>query len=184
MLFRSIMSGDTPSNVVVDGTIDVSIGDSSPVSKIKIALDSEIITSSAVNNSTAKVTATITGIGDLSFEFDEVYAGNGDLYFKIDGVMDALQKSGLLYMLNLSNKMSTPVDCGADGFCESEEIQEMTCEEGVECETLQIDYTENSVLDGGQSMFNVGTISYFTSLSDAIEFVDGEWIKIDRKSVV
>ena len=82
---KKIMDGKAPTNVAIDGDINITLNNEfSPVSNIKIALNSKIISSSAINNSVANVTATIRNVGDFNIEFDEVYAGNGDLYFKID----------------------------------------------------------------------------------------------------
>ncbi|MBQ3453128.1 hypothetical protein IJG28_02985 [Candidatus Saccharibacteria bacterium] len=88
---NKIISGETPQNVVVDGVIDIAPNDEdSPISNVRIALNSEASSSSMLNSSVAKVTASVTDGDDIEFEFDEVYAATGDLYFKIDGVADAL----------------------------------------------------------------------------------------------
>lgn len=176
---KKIMDGEAPTNVAIDGDINIVLNDEfSPVSNIKIALNSKLISSSAINNSVANVTATIRNVGDFNIEFDEVYAGNGDLYFKIDGATSALEDSGILYLLNLSNQMPRQIDCGEDAVCQTTEIQALTCTNGENCELTEIDDTKLNVLDGGQNVLDADTIAYFASLVGVIEVIDGEWLKV------
>ena len=174
-----IMSGKAPANVAIDGNIDISINDTaSPISKVKVSLGSELITNSAVNKSVAKITATVRNAGDLSVEFDEVYAGDGDLYFKIDNASSALKEYEILYLLGLVGQMQDVVDCGVDGYCQTAELQELICSDGGDCDLLGIDDTELNVLDGGQNVLSESTIAYFASLKNVIEVIDGEWLKV------
>ena len=174
-----IMGGNAPKNVVIDGDIDINIKDNgSPISKVRISLDSKLSTVSAINETVAQVTATVRNVGDFNVEFDEVYAGNGNLYFKLDGVIDSLEESGILYLLNLTNQMPGIVDCGEDEYCQNQEIQSLICEDEEDCDLMEIDDTEFNVLDNGQNILNENTINYFVSLMDAVELIDGEWLKI------
>lgn len=176
---NKIMAGNAPANVAIDGDINIAINDEfSPISNVKIALNSKMIASSAINNSVANVTATIRNVGDFNIEFDEVYAGNGDLYFKIDGATSAIENSGILYLLNLANQVPGVVDCGEDAVCQTTEIKELTCTESEECNLTEIDDTELNVLDGGQNVLDEDTIAYFASLIDIVEVIDGEWLKV------
>lgn len=178
---RKIMSGEAPANVAIDGDINIAVNDEfSPISNVKINLDSSMITSSMINDSKAEITATIRNVGDLTVEFDEVYAGDGDLYFKIDGASSALQDSGVLYLLNLANQMPSEVDCGEDGYCQTEELQAITCAEGeTQCEELEISDTDMNILgDGAQNMLDEDTLAYFASLLDMVEVIDGEWLRV------
>ena len=178
---KKIMDGEAPANVAIDGDINIAVNDSfSPISNVKINLDSNMIASSMVNDSKAEITATIRNVGDLKVEFDEVYAGDGDLYFKIDGATKALEESGLLYLLNLSGQLQGEVDCGEDGYCQTEELQEITCpEDETQCAELEIDDTEMNILgDGAQNMLDVDAITYFASLLNMIEVVDGNWLRV------
>lgn len=176
---NKIMAGNAPANVAIDGDINIAINDEfSPISNVKIALNSKMIASSAINNSVANITATIRNVGDVNIEFDEVYAGNGDLYFKIDGATSAIENSGILYLLNLANQMPNAVDCGEDAVCQTTEIEELACTEGEECTLTEINDTELNILDGGQNVLDEDTIAYFTSLIDIVEVIDGEWLKV------
>lgn len=175
-----IMSDEAPDKVAIDGNIDIVINNKfSPVSEVKIALNSKVIATSAVNESVAKITATLRNIGDLEVEFDEVYAGNGDLYFKIDGAKSALEDSGLLYMLNLAGQTQNGLDCGEDEYCQVEELED-NCSPETNCKLEEISDDEYYILgDGGQNMLSENTIMYFASLAGSvIEVIDGEWLKV------
>lgn len=169
---NKIMSGNAPTNVAIDGNINIAINDeTSPITSVNIDLKSSGITSSMINDSKAVVTAEIRNVGELSVEFDEVYAGNGDLYFKIDGVTNALEDSGLLYLLNSSSQ----VDCSGGSLdCLNKEVS-TNCIDGVGTNCL----SENEyIFDGGQNILDEETITYFSSLLNVIEVIDGEWLKI------
>lgn len=89
-----LMNGNLPQYAIVNGTIDVAISnDESPISNLKIALDSSSSTTSLINSTTADITATLTGGGDLSVKLSEVYAEGGDLYIKVDELADAIKSA-------------------------------------------------------------------------------------------
>ena len=169
---NKIMSGNAPANVAIDGNINIAINDEfSPISNVNIDLKSSGITSSMINDSKATVKTKIRNVGEFEVEFDEVYAGNGDLYFKIDGATSALEDSGILYLLNSSNQ----VDCsGGRVDCLNEEAS-TNCIGGVGTNCLSED---EYILDGGQSVLDEETITYFASLLNMVEVIDGEWLKI------
>jgi len=171
---NKIMSGNAPANVAIDGNIDIAINDEfSPITNLNIDLKSSGSAGSMINDSVAIVTADIRNVGEVSAEFDEVYAGNGDLYFRIDGVASALEDSGILYLLNLSSQMNCS---GGRIECSDEEIL-TNCIEGTDTNCISDD--EYYILEeGGQSMLDEDTLSYFTSLLDTIKVIDGEWLKI------
>lgn len=170
---NKIMSGNAPANVAIDGNIDIAVNDEySPISSVNIDLKSSGISSSMINDSKAVATVDIRNVGKFSVEFDEVYAGNGDLYFKIDGVADALDQSGILHMLNLSSNVE---DCAGDELCVSEELL-TNCIDSTDANCVSDGYYV--LEEGGQSMLDEETLSYFTSLLGVVEVVDGEWLKI------
>lgn len=180
-----IMNGDTPDNVAIDG--DISISSSAQdaiISNIKISLESGLKIKSLTNSSKADVTATIRGVGDFTVQVDEVYATGDDLFFKIDGATNAIEESGILYLLNLANKLPKVIDCGEDEHCQSEELTEMQCIDGEECETTNTDALKEQILpDGGQVVLDEDTISFFASMIDAIELIDGEWLRISLDDI-
>ena len=88
-----IMSGNAPENIRLDGTFDLAINDeSSPMTNLKVTLNSDATTNSLINSSTAQITASLKDVGNISVDFSEVYAENGGaLYLKVDGIKTALE---------------------------------------------------------------------------------------------
>lgn len=155
MAMEKLMSGEAPENVAIDGTIDILLNDKdSPVSRINVNLDSDIIVGSAINTSSVVLTMTTRYGQDYSVKFDEVYAANGDLYFKIDGAMAAIEDSGILDLI----QNSADVELNAD----AEELDADT--EG----TVEVVDSVETIVD----------TAYVDVLAQAIEVIDGEWLKI------
>lgn len=175
-----IVNGDAPANVIIDGDIDIAVNSKfSPITNLKISLNSGLVPSSMINNSVAKVTASVRSVGDFTVEFDEIYASDGDLYFKIDGATSALEDSKILYLLNLTSNMHQVIDCGDDEQCQEEELNITECDNEENCETLDTSKSESLVLDqGGQNMLDEDTLNFVASMVDAIEIIDGEWLRI------
>lgn len=179
---NKIMSGNAPANVAIDGTINIKPKDEySPISSLKIDLKSSANPSSLVNQSQAVLTADIQNLGEFTVEFDEVYTSDGDLYFKIDGAEEALEESGLLYLMNLSNQLNQTtdiVDCGVDGEdCQAGELQEVSVEESSDLGTSLL--SESTLISENTGSALAGSsLPYLSSVLDVIEIVDGEWIKI------
>lgn len=188
MAMEKIMKGEAPTNVTIDGDINIAIGSQySPVSNIKVSLDSDVMPDSFINNSKATVTATIRGVGDISVDVSEIYAKGDELFFKLDGVTNALEDSGLLYLLNMSNKITENMDCGEDGHCQAEEIAaEVNCkgDPDMNCGEQATVEMEGEVLQpGGQMVLDEDTMTYFASMVDAIEIIDGEWLRISLEDL-
>ena len=97
---QKIMNGEAPKNVAIDGTIDILLNNENiPFKRININLDSDIMVGSMINTSSAVLTFTDNSDNDYSVEFEEVYAANDDLYFKIEGASDAVKNSGILNLM-------------------------------------------------------------------------------------
>ena len=98
---QKIMNGEAPKNVAIDGTIDILLNNEDiPFKRININLDSDIMVGSMINTSSAVLTFTDNNNKDYSVEFEEVYAANDDLYFKIEGASDAIKESGILNLMS------------------------------------------------------------------------------------
>lgn len=192
---NKIMSGGVPSNVAVDGTIDIRSNDpDSPLERVKIDLDSELMTNSMINTSTAIVTLSIANMPDVSFEFDEVYAESGDLYLKLDGATGALEDSGLLQLLAAPQPVVEPVDCLDDEEgCVLTEV--VDCADGEEdclagpvlgeVEILDATNCVNGDADSDatncvkpETEFDSDLAESLTPLLGIIETIDGEWLRI------
>lgn len=173
-----LMSGDAPSNLAVTGTIDILSNDAdSLISKVSVALDTDMIVSSGINTSTAVVTLTGSNNETYSIDFDEIYASSGDLYFKIDGVNDVLNDPGFLRLLSGETEApSIDIDCiDGDEDCmpledsglEMLEMGELGTEEPeIILEDEGLDYTE---IGGG--MFGV------------VQLIDGVWLRISTDEI-
>ncbi|MBR2855496.1 hypothetical protein IKE99_00960 [Candidatus Saccharibacteria bacterium] len=105
---RKIMSGQAPKNVVIDGDINILMNDpNSPIKRINVDLDSDTVFASMINTSSAVLTLTDSANNDYSARFEEVYAANGNLYFKMEGVTELLENTPLLSLFTVSDGTST-----------------------------------------------------------------------------
>ena len=150
---QKLMNGQAPGNVAIDGSINILVNqEGTPIKRVNVALDSDIIVGSLINTSSAVLTFTTYDDKDYSVNFDEVYAANGDLYFKVEGATAALEDSKLLNLL-MNNEVNEVVDCdGEETDCVVEETVETTTETTVEDPT--------------------------SGIIDVFEVVDGVWLKI------
>lgn len=104
LAMQKIMSSDAPSNVAIDGTINILLNnEESPIKRINIDLDSDITIGSMINTSSAVLTFTDKNDKDYSVNVKEVYSDDQDLFFEIEGAKAALQESGLLNLVNNSS---------------------------------------------------------------------------------
>ena len=174
---NKIMSGNAPKNVAIDGSINITMNDpSSLLTGVKIDLDSGMVTNSMVNTSTALVTLSMQGIDDISFEFDEVYADNGDLYFKVDGITDALEDSGLLSLMATPYALSAETNC--IGTEEGESTNCVAATEVIDCDSEDDDCLvaaeEYSVTESQA----YGLTQSLAGVLGVVETIDGEWLRI------
>ena len=171
---EKVVNGNIPSNVAVDGTINLqSNSENSLVSGVEIALDAKASTSSMLNSSVAMVTMTFQEGETASFEFDEIYASNGDLYLKIDGATAALEDyAKLMAVAGSSEVLETDetkcvTDESGETKCAGVEEVEVDCEEGTDC-------SQTIVQDEGDDMLSAMLEAY----AGMLEVVDGEWLRI------
>ncbi|MDO5451679.1 MAG: hypothetical protein Q4F56_01160, partial [Candidatus Saccharibacteria bacterium] len=86
-----LITGNMPTNFVAEGSIDVEVNDmSSPISRAKITVNGEGMTKSMINSSRVMADMNVRNGGSFSIGLEEVYAANGDLYFKVDGIANVL----------------------------------------------------------------------------------------------
>ena len=105
---QRFMNGETPTNLAIDGSIDLRFNsEGTPVKGINIDLASEIITKSLINTSSATLTLTNYNDDDYSVKLDEVYAADGDLFLRVEGLPGLIEGSGLAETL-------TPTEESAD----------------------------------------------------------------------
>ena len=158
---EKLASGNVPANVKMDGTFTLVPNDEdSLISNVKIDLDMQASTSSLMNSATATLTANFTNGGSFEFDLDEVYAANGDLYFKISGLTNALED----YTTSLQGSLLE------DEYADTNYGEDLTvivdCEETGDCEP--VDTTGDDAI----------SLESLTEILSLIEAVDGEWLRI------
>lgn len=169
-----ILSGETPENVTTTGTIELRPNTATEgLSGLTIDLNSDAITSSYVNQSTANLKAEFGDGNSLSIKLEELYAPSGDLYIKISGIKSAIQE----YIQNLSpsQDLTDQTNCVEDGSgetnCTPTEPIMIDCEEGTDCvsssEALATEYT-------GEIMNALGNI---------FDAIDGKYIKLSTEEI-
>lgn len=89
-----LVAGESPNNISLEGTIDIKMNDqSSPFSNYKIKINADADTKSLINSTSAIINANQRNGSSVSAEFKELYAPDGALYIRLNGVIDLLQKS-------------------------------------------------------------------------------------------
>lgn len=162
---EKVVSGEMPSNVAIDGTIAIDMDDEeSIISGLKIELNSEASTTSTINSSTAMLSVNFQDGKSLSAEFDEIYAANGDLYIKTEGLTAALED----YLSELSN---SALYTGVDSTVEVEDC----AAEDEDC-VAEVQETEE-ISDTGS------LLEPFAGVLDVIETIDGEWLRVSMDEI-
>ena len=171
LAINKLMTGNTPKNLVVSGDINIDIKDNSvPFSNIKVGLNSETINGSMINSTKISVDANIRGGSDkIDIDFSEVYATNGDLYLKLEGVTNAIEdlstRESLLSDLNVEDKCID--DETGDNKCLTELDDIVDCEGNEDCVDLDLIEEPSSEI-----------VEYLSMFSGIVEAIDGEWIRI------
>ncbi len=149
-----LMSGEAPTITTIQGTIDVKANDlSSSISDLKISINSNMVADSLINSSTATLSGTFRNGGDFSLNLSEIYAANGDLFLKIDGVSEMTSDPYLLSDdTGTTNGNSTTEGTQAGG---------------------EVSVDEEMTLD--ESTYSTGAVSGVLGMFST---VDGKWIRI------
>ncbi len=170
---EKVFGGNMPAYASIDGDITVTPNDNSFVSNLKISLKSDTSTTSMLNSTNVKVTANLANDDSVSFDVDEMYGSNGDLYLKLSNVADALKAlaGSISNNTNSLNNMACIEDENGETVCDSEYVETIDCETAEDCASLD---TTNSVNSLNDSSF-LGALGEFGSV---IELIDGTWLKI------
>lgn len=152
-----LMRGEMPQNALVEGTLDLSTTDNeSGLSSVKVELKSEGATSSGINSSSAKVTVALTNNNKFDFNVDEVYAADGDLYFKVDGIAQSLK--------DLVTKMQEAALYSSDDLT-TPAVQDCDEEDATDC-VIENDDTDYQ------------TLMTLSVLAQVFEKLDGQWLRV------
>ena len=173
-----LVSGNMPENVIIDGTIDLNINDtSSPFSSAQINLNTEAVAKSMINSTKANLTANLRNGGSFSVEFDEVYAANGDLYLKIDGISNVLKDPNIL-TLQTKNEETITTENTAENSTESKTEGTTAMEKDYE----EIDcYIAEGCPNNDDS--NIDVLASLAATLEMLEMIDGEWIRVSINDV-
>ena len=89
---NKMMSSNAPEYVTVDGAITVDLdGQRSPVTGLDVKLKSDASTKSTINTANVDLTLKMKEGSDIALTVDEVYSTDGNLFFKVSGVREAIQ---------------------------------------------------------------------------------------------
>ena len=180
---KKIAEGNAPANAAINGTIDiVPKSSSSPIKGFKIAVDSKAASKSMLNSTEIEVTATFQEGEDVSFKVNEVYAANGDLYFKLDGLTDAIRDYSYLSTVTMNDDFTEEYDSN----CIEDENGEMNCE----TDAVEMDCTSDSDEDCAAGIEEPivaeqdnATLEMIESLSGLTSMLDGEWLRIPMEQI-
>lgn len=175
-----IVNGEAPDKIVINGDIKITASDSSAlIPEINISINSKFREWSLINNSSATITATIRNAGNIEIQLDEVYASGDDLFVKLEGLTNAIEDSGLSYLIEAAKKLNDVEDCGDDSVCQDNSPSLLQCIGDEECsESNIVNAGMESLVTTGQIVLDGGTIAVISSIMDAAEIIDGEWVKI------
>ncbi len=164
--FLRLISGEAPTNLAIDGTIDISSNDAtSDITDMQISLTTEMIMKSMINQTTARINANTRSGQSFQMELGEVYAANGDLYIKIDGLARMMD--------------------GEPGTLEGEaapELPEGEAPEGMP-EGVLDEPTDCSPEDDNCLEPEEGGAAMILGMLQTLGSVDGEWIRISTDSL-
>ncbi|MEE0888374.1 MAG: hypothetical protein U0L97_04145 [Candidatus Saccharimonadaceae bacterium] len=180
-----MVSGGAPDKIAISGNIKVTANDPGAlISEIKVSLNSKFREWSLINNSSATITATIRNVGNVEIKLDEVYASGDDLFIKLEGLTNAIEDSGLSYLLDAAKRLNEMEDCGDDAACQGSNPSLLQCIGGEECDESNIvNAGIESLITSGQIVLDEGTIAMISSIIDAAEVIDGEWLKISSSDL-
>ena len=175
---EKIVAGNAPTNVAIDGTFTLTPNEENNfLSTIQIKLDSEASTNSSLNSSKAVVALNFVSGDSTEFEFDEVYATNGDLYFKLSGLTNAMEDyARAIQNASTQNTLNVgEADCTQDEngnmVCEEESVDVVDCEADGSCVST-VSPSDITTVDG------VDALEGLTGILSLIETVDGEWLRV------
>lgn len=151
---EKLMGGNAPKLVITEGDIKYSFtSDDSLVTSLNVNLQAGANANTLENYASAKVTATLKGGTDLSFNVDEVGTSEKNLYLKLSNIADAID----------SYQPTDNTNCIEYG--------EENCIEPsvIDCDIDEEDcgYTEESYI-----------AEMILGYASVLEVIDGEWIRI------
>ncbi len=172
---EKIMKGEAPEKVAMDGVIDIkSNSEDIGALSAKIELKTQSVPSSLMNTTSANVTLDFKDLGSVSFNAEEIYPSNGDLYLKIDGFTTAMTDFNDMveeYYNTVYTTNSATID-EITGGTTGEATEELK-EDSVKA------LEKSESIDGRNDFSTMTDVDYlFDDLGGIFENLDGKWIKI------
>lgn len=163
---NKIMSGEAPTNLAVDGTIDVipSSDNDAPFSRLSIDLKADMVPNFKANSASATLNMYMKNGYEASIKFDEVYTADGDLFVRIDGIKNLMSQLTTLNSPQILDVEETNCITDESGMTNCSETSELYGIEG----TGPLDYAD---MDGTESLLGLIGIG---------ELIDGEWIRVSQ----
>lgn len=170
--FGRLFSGEAPTNLAVDGTIGIDVlNENSYITDVQIALTGEMTSSSVINTLSAKINLNTVVGRSYSLAASEVYAADGDLYLKLDGI------TNLLSEVSLQTAAGTTLEAETDPTVAID--PEMTANPvTTEGTTDQLDN-----IDPEMSVETEMPKWLLIQMTKVFEVVDGEWLRIPTDNV-
>lgn len=180
---QKIMSGNAPKNVAIDGDINILVNDPTAlIKRVNVDFDSKTVVGSMINTSSAVLTLTDRSNNDYSAKFEELYAANGDLYFKMEDVADLIENSHVLDLFTSNvDESETETNCITDENgvtnCASVEVTDCTSAETTDCvATLQESVTSEGSTASTETVTLMDGITQ--TMMSIVEAADGIWLRL------
>ncbi|MBQ3476375.1 hypothetical protein IJH26_02620 [Candidatus Saccharibacteria bacterium] len=160
MAMQKLINGETSKNIAIDGTINANIdNDEIPFSNVRLDLNGQTVVGTKLTSMDATLTGKFKG-GDeeISLSANEISAENGDIYVKLDGIVDAVET----FNADVNTVEPTVEDCLA------EEGEEADC---TSLEEVQLDTSSSSLSQISQYavLFELFEDKWFRLSSDDIQ---------------
>lgn len=167
--FSRMFSEEAPTNLAVDGTIGIDVlNENSYITDVQIALTGEMTSSSAINTLSAKINLNTVVGRSYSLAASEVYAADGDLYLKLDGITNLL-----------SEVSSQPIEQRSETDPTVAIDPEMT----VEATTTEGTTDQPNNIDPEMSVGTEMSKFVLAQMTKLFEVIDGEWLRIPTDNV-
>lgn len=166
-----LISGDSPSNVAIKGSVEVKLNDkSTPINKIIVDLNSELKTDSMVGSSSSVFTIQAK-YGEYSKNYSttisEIHTSEKNLYVKVDNIDSILN----FVMSSMNSNTLTTTNCVDD------ETGETNCMDDDTEYPIEYDCTNDAgcAIEGSTVTSDILAES---GLDQVIELIDDKWLKI------
>ncbi len=151
-----LLEAGLPTNIHAEATMNVQMTDQTQlVSHYKVTAKSDLMPAKLTNQSDATIIMGGRDMADTTFTVGEVYAGKSDLYFRFDGIYNALDDMEAARI----HVNGADVKAEEDLFCEDEDGKTVVCDSDAESGSGKNTGTNSSKNTGTGSSDNSGNNS-------------------------